>query len=153
MAEILAGDPVARFGRVPGRLRLSADDEIDGGIDPVEAAAIARLLEADRGLHGRLALVVLAVPQAAVDPRRSAGVRDRRPAQVVTTAVEIPTIVTGRIMTLDHASHLVSAGVADMVSMVRALIADPELIVKSRDGRDSRDPAVHRHVAWDASPS
>ena len=47
----------------------------------------------------------------------------------------MPTIVTGRIMTLDHAAHLVESGVADLVSMVRALVADPTLVVKVREGR------------------
>ena len=47
-------------------------------------------------------------------------------------AVTKPVIVVGRIMTLDHASAIVAAGEADMVSMVRALIADPELVNKAR---------------------
>jgi 2,4-dienoyl-CoA reductase-like NADH-dependent reductase (Old Yellow Enzyme family)/thioredoxin reductase len=50
----------------------------------------------------------------------------------ITPAVTKPTIVVGRIMTLDHASHIVGSGEADMVSMVRALIADPELVNKAR---------------------
>ena len=45
-----------------------------------------------------------------------------------------PTIVVGRIMTLDHADTIVSEGQADMVSMVRALIADPGLVNKARQG-------------------
>jgi hypothetical protein len=51
---------------------------------------------------------------------------------VITRVVSKPTIVVGRIMTLDHASHIVGSGEADMVSMVRALIADPELVNKAR---------------------
>jgi hypothetical protein len=37
-------------------------------------------------------------------------------------------------MTLDQASHIVASGQADLVSMVRALIADPELVDKARRG-------------------
>ena len=55
----------------------------------------------------------------------------------VTEVVDVPTIVTGRIMTLDHAEHILQSGMADMVSIVRAMIADPELVVKARDGRES----------------
>ena len=58
-------------------------------------------------------------------------------SEQVTRAVDVPTIVTGRIMTLDHASHLVESGVADMVSIVRAMIADPHLVVKARAGREA----------------
>lgn len=50
----------------------------------------------------------------------------------ITPAVAKPTIVVGRIMTLDHASAIVAGGEGDMVSMVRALIADPELVNKAR---------------------
>jgi NADPH-dependent 2,4-dienoyl-CoA reductase/sulfur reductase-like enzyme len=53
----------------------------------------------------------------------------------VTRAVDVPTIVTGRIMTLDHAEQILADGMADMVSMVRATIADPNLVRKSREGR------------------
>ena len=49
-----------------------------------------------------------------------------------------PTIVVGRIMTLDHAKHIVESGAGDMVSMVRALIADPELVNKARRGEEDQ---------------
>ena len=42
-----------------------------------------------------------------------------------------PTMVVGRIMTLDDAERIVADGEAEMVSMVRALIADPDLVDKS----------------------
>ncbi|MFA7555790.1 MAG: FAD-dependent oxidoreductase [Spongiibacteraceae bacterium] len=48
-----------------------------------------------------------------------------------------PTMVTGRIMTLDHASSIVASGEADMVSMVRALIADPNLVNKARNREEN----------------
>ena len=43
----------------------------------------------------------------------------------VTQAVSVPTIVAGRIMTMDSEPDR-RVWVADMVSMVRGLIADPE---------------------------
>ena len=57
---------------------------------------------------------------------------------VITPRVTKPTIVAGRIMTLDHASHIVESGAADMVSMVRALTADPELVNKARRREEHR---------------
>lgn len=50
----------------------------------------------------------------------------------ITPKLTKPRIVTGRIMTLDHASSLIASGESDLVSMVRALIADPELVNKAR---------------------
>ena len=58
--------------------------------------------------------------------------------EIILPAISKPTIVTGRIMTLDHAEHIVSSGIADMVSMVRALLADPELVNKARRGDEQR---------------
>jgi heterodisulfide reductase subunit A-like polyferredoxin len=49
----------------------------------------------------------------------------------------VPTMVTGRIMDLSQAEKILREGKADMVSMVRALIADPELVKKTKEGRDS----------------
>ena len=51
---------------------------------------------------------------------------------LITPSISKPTMVVGRIMTLDHASAIVANHEADMVSMVRALIADPELVNKAR---------------------
>jgi NADPH-dependent 2,4-dienoyl-CoA reductase/sulfur reductase-like enzyme len=48
----------------------------------------------------------------------------------------VPTIVTGRIVTLAEAEQVIASGVADIVSMVRALLADPELVRKSLAGRE-----------------
>jgi len=50
-------------------------------------------------------------------------------------AAALPTIVTGRIMTIAEAARIIAAGTADLVSMVRATIADPELVEKARTGR------------------
>jgi 2,4-dienoyl-CoA reductase-like NADH-dependent reductase (Old Yellow Enzyme family)/thioredoxin reductase len=55
---------------------------------------------------------------------------------VITRHLTKPTMVVGRIMTLDHAEHIVASGGASMVSMVRALIADPELVAKARRGEE-----------------
>ena len=56
----------------------------------------------------------------------------------ITPFLTKPVMVTGRIMTLDHASALIASGEADMVSMVRALIADPNLVNKARAGSERK---------------
>jgi 2,4-dienoyl-CoA reductase-like NADH-dependent reductase (Old Yellow Enzyme family)/thioredoxin reductase len=57
---------------------------------------------------------------------------------VVTRAVSLPTIVTGRFRTLEEADDVIRRGDANLVSMVRALIADPDLVNKSLDGHADR---------------
>lgn len=57
-------------------------------------------------------------------------------SKAVRDAVRCPVIVTGRITDPSTADHLVASGAADLVGMVRALIADPDLPNKASVGRD-----------------
>jgi 2,4-dienoyl-CoA reductase-like NADH-dependent reductase (Old Yellow Enzyme family)/thioredoxin reductase len=56
-------------------------------------------------------------------------------AAAVKRNVDVPVIVTGRIIDPSIAEGLLADGVADAVGMVRALIADPDLPNKARAGR------------------
>jgi 2,4-dienoyl-CoA reductase-like NADH-dependent reductase (Old Yellow Enzyme family) len=122
--------------RYPVGLRLVGTDYIGGGIDAEEATAIAQLvapkidfLDLSMSSYWRFHKI-LSTQQ---DPLGYEIEINRR----VTAAVDVPTIVTGRIMTLSQADQLLADGVADMVSMVRAMIADPHLVAKSREGREA----------------
>ncbi|MDO9490115.1 MAG: FAD-dependent oxidoreductase [Sphingomonadaceae bacterium] len=53
-------------------------------------------------------------------------------------AVSIPVMVGGSISTLDQAEQLLAAGEADIVCMVRALVAEPHLVAKGLAGDDPR---------------
>ena len=56
-------------------------------------------------------------------------------AAILKAATHVPVIVTGRIADPSIAEGILADGAADMVGMVRALIADPELPNKARSGR------------------
>ncbi len=125
-AEVGPGFPVG--------VRLSSSEEITGGLEPDDSAEIARLVEplvdfVDVSLAGYYKFYKMLAPMD--EPLGY----ELPKSEIVTRAVSKPTIVTGRIMTLDHASRIVESGVADMVSMVRALVADPDLVRKAREGR------------------
>jgi len=49
--------------------------------------------------------------------------------------VSVPRIVAGRFRTLEEANQVIREGTADMVSLVRAQIADPNLVRKTMEGR------------------
>ena len=49
--------------------------------------------------------------------------------------VGIPLITTNRINTPEKAEEILAEGCADMVSMARPLLADPDFVVKAREGR------------------
>lgn len=117
-------------------IRLPNEEYIPGGLTPEDNAEIARRVEhlvdyvsLHMGSYWRFHKLLSTMD----DPLG----HEIAPSEVITRAVSKPTIVVGRIMTLDHASHIVASGAADMVSMVRALIADPELVNKARRGDDA----------------
>jgi 2,4-dienoyl-CoA reductase-like NADH-dependent reductase (Old Yellow Enzyme family)/thioredoxin reductase len=60
---------------------------------------------------------------------------NRNSAARIRARVKVPVIVTGRILDASVAEGLLADGTADLVGMVRALIADPDLPVKAASGR------------------
>ncbi len=118
-------------------VRLPNEDHVPGGLTAVDNARVARAVD-DRvdyvslhmGAYWRFHKLIA----PADDPL---GVE--MPAnEVIAPDLSSPVMVVGRIMTLDHALHLVDSGAAEMVSMVRALIADPELVNKARRREEHR---------------
>jgi len=53
----------------------------------------------------------------------------------IASVATVPRLLAGRYRTLDDAEQLLRDGTADLVSMVRAQIADPDLVNKTRAGR------------------
>jgi 2,4-dienoyl-CoA reductase-like NADH-dependent reductase (Old Yellow Enzyme family)/thioredoxin reductase len=53
----------------------------------------------------------------------------------ITAQVKSPTMVIGRFRTLEECDQLIRSGGADMVGLVRAMIADPDLVNKSLAGK------------------
>ncbi len=118
-------------------VRLPNEEYIPGGLSPEDIAEIARIVEPSvdyvslhMGSYWRFykLLAPMDEPLANEMPANSR----------ITAGLTKPTMVVGRIMTLDDAEHIVARGAADMVSMVRALIADPELVTKSARGEADR---------------
>ncbi len=58
-------------------------------------------------------------------------------AAAVRGRTALPIMATGRMQTLADAEALLASGVADLVSMVRATIADPDIVRKSLAGREA----------------
>lgn len=56
-------------------------------------------------------------------------------SEKITRQTALPTIVAGRFNTLGVADEVIASGAADLVSMVRATLAEPELVTKTASGR------------------
>jgi 2,4-dienoyl-CoA reductase (NADPH2) len=114
-------------------VRLSAEEEIPGGMDIDDCVRIAEDLAAVGGVdyfsitHGTRGKYVKdsTGPDGVAIPSASR----------VRAATGLPTIVGQRIRDVGSAEHAIKAGHADLVGMARALIADPDLPVKSQTGR------------------
>ncbi|WP_377325484.1 FAD-dependent oxidoreductase [Pimelobacter simplex] len=113
-------------------VRLSGEEEVPGGMGIDDCVRIAEDL-AGRGVdyfsitHGTRGKYVkdASNPDAVAVPS----------AARVRAATGLPTLVGQRIRDVGTADHIVRSGHADLVGMARALIADPELPVKSATGR------------------
>ncbi len=114
--------------------RLSMLDLVEGGSTWDEVIALARAIEAAGatiintgiGWHeARIPTIATMVPRAAY-----AWVTQR-----LKGAVKIPLVATNRINTPEVAEDVLASGCADMVSMARPFLADPEFVRKAADGR------------------
>lgn len=118
-------------------IRLGADDLVDGGLRPPDAAQIAAALQSRVdyvsvmvGNNNRLEARVRHWPPTPAPFGLFRGV-----ARTVKDAVSVPVCAVGRVTTAALANQMVVDGDADLVGMVRAHIADPDLLPKSRAGR------------------
>ena len=138
LLEIIAAvrDAVDDPGFVVG-VRLPNEDHTPGGLDAATVAEIAARIDPlvdyvslHMGSYWRFHTLI-----APTDAPLGVEMPANRP---IVARVTKPTIVVGRINTIDHAEAIIRDGEADMVSMVRALLADPDLVNKSRRGDEAR---------------
>jgi 2,4-dienoyl-CoA reductase-like NADH-dependent reductase (Old Yellow Enzyme family) len=138
LIEVLSAMRAALPG-YPIGVRFSVTEHIAGGMGPDETLAVAQHLE-QSGLVDFVNLSVggYASPAALssmIGPMHEPHGYQLDLTEPVAAGLTEPTIVTGRIMNLDEAEDILARGNADLVSMVRATIADPDLVNKSRAGR------------------
>ena len=114
--------------------RVSSIDLVEGGLTAEEIAAEARAVEAagadiiNQGIgwhEARVPTIAQKVPRAAW----------AFAARRLKEAVRIPVIASNRINTPEVAEAILARGDADLVSMARPMLADPEFANKARDGR------------------
>lgn len=117
--------------------RMSTVEYVEGGLEIEESKAIARMIEkagvnAVHCSQGVYKTSYNIIPPYAVP--RAAFVNN---AAEIKKVVNIPVIAVGRINEPSIAEAVILSGKADLVSMGRASIADPELPNKIREGRFS----------------
>ncbi len=119
----------------PVNLRMAGHEYTDGGLQLADTQFIAQRMEE----AGASALHVSAgspmVPYWHVPPMAIARGCHVQLAAAIKKVVKIPVIAVGRINDPILANEIVAEGKADLVAMGRALIADPYLPLKAKEGR------------------
>ncbi len=114
--------------------RLSMLDLVEGGSTLEEVIQLAKEIEkagatiinTGIGWHeARIPTIATKVPRAAFT-----WVTEKLKGEV-----SVPLITSNRINTPEMAEHVLASGHADMVSMARPMLADPEFVLKASEGR------------------
>lgn len=115
--------------------RLSADEYVEGGLTLEETKEIAKVLERNGadGLH--ISACIAASGYLNHPPYYAEEGVFVHLAQGIKSVVSIPVITVGRIRTPALANKIIEEKKADLVSMGRALIADPDLPIKAYQGK------------------
>ena len=118
----------------PVLTRIPGDEFVEGGNTVKEMKKIAKILD-DAGVsainvmagwhESRRPLVTMLVPRGGYVYL----------AEEIKEVVDVPVIASHRINDPQLAEKIIREGKADMVAMLRALIADPELPNKAKEGR------------------
>lgn len=125
-------------------IRIS-DQLAPGGLGVPECAEAVRRLEAEGLIDFVNASQGSYYSTAAMLPTHGMGIGSMLPssAPIAAAAARIPRIVAGRFQTLEDAARVIAAGTADLVGMVRPLLADEAMIGKYRRGeRDRVRPCI-----------
>lgn len=114
-------------------LRMSVEEFVEGGLTSAESVKLINMFIED-GLD--IIHVSGGGPDSGAAMIKAAAAGELvKLAGNIKSQVAIPVIAVGGILSLAQAEAVIAEGRADMVALGRALIADPELVAKSLDGR------------------
>src|SRR6185437_6921701 len=138
-AEVLAAVRDEIGSDIPLGIRISGDGLVEDGLDAeavrvilpaLVAAGALDYVDVSAGNDGDLVSNMLHEPPMGLPDSPFANI-----AGAIRAMLLVPVIHGTRIHTPALAERVLAAGQADMVGMCRALIADPQLPAKARDGR------------------
>jgi 2,4-dienoyl-CoA reductase-like NADH-dependent reductase (Old Yellow Enzyme family)/thioredoxin reductase len=119
----------------PVIFRISADEKVDGGLTLDETRSLLPHLERAGVSAFHVSAGCYASMEWVVQPYlQSRGCLAPLAARV-RAATGLPLVTVGRINDPAVAESILAGGAADLVAMGRALIADPDLPAKAREGR------------------
>lgn len=120
----------------PVLYRMSAVEYVPGGLEIEEAKVLARLVEKAGADCIHCSQGVYASTQHIIPPSVVARGAYVQNAAAIKSAVHIPVVAVGRINDIQVAESILQSGQADLVTMARASLADPEMPKKIQEGRE-----------------
>ena len=115
--------------------RLSADEYVEGGLKLEDSKEIAKALERTGADALHISACVAASGYLNHPPYYAEEGIFAHLAQGIKSVVSIPVIAVGRIRTPELANQILEEKKADLISMGRALIADPNFPAKALEGK------------------
>ena len=115
--------------------RISADEYVEGGLKLGDTKEIAKALERNGADALHISACVAASGYLNHPPYYAEEGVFVHLAQGIKSVVSIPIIAVGRIRTPELANQILEEKKADLISMGRALIADPDLPLKALEGK------------------
>ncbi|MBI4596234.1 MAG: FAD-dependent oxidoreductase, partial [Candidatus Tectomicrobia bacterium] len=124
----------------PVGIRISAEEFTPGGLNLDTMTEVAKRLEdagqldyisVSQGAYWTLEASNAMIPGMSYPP----GSFLHNAAGIKKVIKKLPIVCVGRIKDPEHAEKILEDGLADMIGMCRALICDPELPNKAREGR------------------
>jgi len=123
--------------------RLSADEYVEGGLKLEDTKEIAKALERNGADALHISACVATSGYLNHPPYYAEEGMFVHLAQGIKSVVGIPVITVGRIRTPELANRILEENKADLISMGRALIAEPHLPIKALEGRtDEITPCI-----------
>jgi len=113
-----------------------APDATEGGVGVEENTRMLEMVQAENLVD----FVDVSIGNYHAFPKMIGGMHEpmgyeMSTSKPITAIANVPTIVTGRIRTLEEADQIIRQGGADLVGMTRAHIADPDIVRKTKEGR------------------
>lgn len=132
--EIIAAVKKTAGPDLPVGVRLNVEEQMPGGHTIKESKEVARILEEAGCAFINVYTGWHESPVPTVAPFLPKGAFAHLAAEIK-TAVNIPVIASNRINDAYTGERIITGGQADLVGMGRALLADPFLPAKSREGK------------------
>jgi 2,4-dienoyl-CoA reductase-like NADH-dependent reductase (Old Yellow Enzyme family)/thioredoxin reductase len=135
--ELVAGVRLAVGPGMAMTVRLSADEKVEGGLGLEDAIELAMRAE-EWGVHALHVVTGSACDSPPWYYQHMAlppGVNEQLAAHI-RGSVSVPVMAAGRLGDPDRIRSILGTAMADVVALGRPLVADPDLPLKMREGRD-----------------